>query len=168
LKVYGLEVDRWRATAANHEQDLSELREGGDDCCAPEAPMIQTDREHESGHERPVLLVEDDEDIRETMIAVLESRGYSVRAANHGGEALAQLQTGSTPCIILLDLMMPVMDGWAFCREKDKDPALAAIPLVVVSAVSQQDPRNACIRAVDHVAKPVDIRQLLATIERYC
>jgi CheY-like chemotaxis protein len=130
--------------------------------------MTQTDQQQQSGGAHPVLVVEDDEDIRETMIEVLESRGYSVRAASHGGEALAQLQNGGAPCIILLDLMMPVMDGWAFCREKDKDPALASIPLVVVSAVSRQDPRNTCIQAVEHIPKPLDVGKLLATLERYC
>jgi CheY-like chemotaxis protein len=124
--------------------------------------MDQSKRHH------PVLVVEDDEDIRETMIDVLESRGYSVAAATHGGEALAQLQNGGTPCIILLDLMMPVMDGWAFCQEIEKDPALAAIPLIVVSAASRQDPRTARIHAVEHIPKPLDVGKLLATLERYC
>jgi CheY-like chemotaxis protein len=116
----------------------------------------------------PVLVVEDDEDIRDAMIGILESKGYTVSAATHGAEALAQLQAGRTPCIILLDLMMPVMDGWTFCAEREKDPALVAIPVVVVSAVSRLDPRTAALRAVDHVAKPVDVSKLLATVERYC
>jgi CheY-like chemotaxis protein len=130
--------------------------------------MTQTDQRRQSVQQHPVLVVEDDEDIREMMIELLESGGFSVSSANHGGEALARLQNGRTPCIILLDLMMPVMDGWTFCQEREKNPALAAIPLVVVSAVPRQDPRNAGIRAVEHVAKPLDVDLLLATVKRYC
>lgn len=116
----------------------------------------------------PVLVVEDDADIRDAMVGLLEAKGYAVRAAGHGAEALAQLQAGSKPCIILLDLMMPVMDGWTFCSEKEKDPSLAPIPILVVSAVPRQDPRNTCVRAVEHLSKPLNVSKLLAAVERYC
>jgi CheY-like chemotaxis protein len=116
----------------------------------------------------PVLVVEDDADIREVMVEILESAGYSVYSASHGEEALAQLRAGKRPCIILLDLMMPVMDGWTFCQETQKDPALAAIPILVVSAVSRQDPRNASVRAVGHLTKPVNVGKLLATVQHHC
>ena len=123
----------------------------------------------------PVLVVEDDDDIRDAMVGILESAGYAVWAASHGADALAQLQAGNRPCIILLDLMMPVMDGWTFGEENDKDPALAVLvvtsivaTVVVVSAVSRQDPRNARMRAVDHLSKPLNIDRLLATVERFC
>lgn len=115
-----------------------------------------------------VLVVEDEDDIRDLMVAILEGEGYAVGAAAHGADALAQLRSGDTPCIILLDLMMPVMDGWAFCEEREKDPALAAIPVVTVSAVPRQDPRNSGVRAVAHLRKPLDIPTLLAAVERHC
>jgi CheY-like chemotaxis protein len=115
-----------------------------------------------------VLVVEDDADIRDAMVGILESEGYQVSAASHGAEALAQLQAGNRPCLILLDLMMPIMDGWAFCREKAKDPEYASIPIVVVSAITRQDPRNAGLHPVDHLFKPVDVNKLLATVGRYC
>ena len=134
----------------------------------PEKQMTQTDHQSASEGLHTVLVVEDDQDIREVMVEVLESRGFSVSAAHHGEEALARLQNGAAPCLILLDLMMPVMDGWAFCEEKEKDPALAAIPIIVVSAVSTRDPRNAGLRAVEHIAKPLDVGKLLASVERYC
>jgi CheY-like chemotaxis protein len=121
-----------------------------------------------NSQDHPILVVEDEPDIRDLMVALLESEGYAVSAASHGAEALARLQAGPVPCIILLDLMMPVMDGWAFCEEKEKNPVLAAIPIVVVSAVSRHDPRNACVRAVDHLPKPIDIGTLLAAVERFC
>jgi CheY-like chemotaxis protein len=116
----------------------------------------------------PVLVVEDDADIREAMVAILESEGYDVSVAGDGAEALAQLKAGSRPCIILLDLMMPVMDGWTFCQETGKDTELAAIPIVVVSALTRQDPRNGCVRAVDRLSKPLNFGKLLATLELYC
>jgi CheY-like chemotaxis protein len=116
----------------------------------------------------PVLVVEDEVDIRDMMVAILESEGYSVTAASDGAEALAQLKAGSRPCIILLDLMMPVMDGWTFCQETGKDPALAGIPIVVVSAVTRHDPQNACKRAVDRLSKPLDFGKLMAALERHC
>jgi len=116
----------------------------------------------------PVLVVEDDEDVRDALVSILESEGYFACAARHGGEALAQLQAGKTPCVILLDLMMPVMDGWTFCQEREKSPSFAEIPIVVLSAVPRRDPRNAVLRAVDHLSKPVDIGKLLAAVERYC
>jgi CheY-like chemotaxis protein len=116
----------------------------------------------------PVLVVEDDADIRDAMVGILEAKGYTVSAASHGAEALAQLQAGSAPCIILLDMMMPVMDGWTFCQETEKDPSLAAIPIVVMSAVARQDPRNAGVRAVEHLSKPINVGKLLSAVERYC
>jgi len=121
-----------------------------------------------TAHQHPILVVEDEPDIRELMVAILEGEGYYVSTASNGAQALTHLQTGPRPCIILLDLMMPVMDGWTFCQEKGKDPALEAIPVVVVSAVARQDPRNACVQAVDHLLKPVDIGSLLATVQRFC
>lgn len=116
----------------------------------------------------PLLVVEDDVDIRDAMVAILEGDGYEVRTAPNGAAALQQLQGGDRPCLILLDLTMPIMDGWTFCREKDRDPAFADIPVLVVSAIADRDPRNACVRAVDHLAKPVDVGKLLAAVERHC
>jgi CheY-like chemotaxis protein len=85
-----------------------------------------------------------------------------------GAEALAQLRAGSRPCVILLDLMMPVMDGWTFCEEREKDPSLAEIPVLVLSAVGRADPRSARLRAVEHFTKPLDVGRLLAAVERHC
>ena len=116
-----------------------------------------------------VLVVEDDSDIRDAVIEILEAKGYAASGAGHGAEALAKLRTGrQTFCLILLDMMMPVMDGWSFCAEVAKDPALASIPVVVLSAVARNDPRNAAVVAVEHLRKPLDVPKLLATVERYC
>jgi CheY-like chemotaxis protein len=116
-----------------------------------------------------VLVVEDDIDIRDAIIGILETEGYDACGVGHGAHALATLRSAPVkPCLILLDLMMPVMDGWTFCIEKQKDPSLAPIPVVVVSAIARHDPRNADVRAVGHLSKPLDVAKLLATVERHC
>src|SRR5688572_15121472 len=118
-----------------------------------------------AGHS--VLVVEDDADIRDAVVGILELEGYSVVTAGNGAEALTQLRTGIRPCLVLLDLMMPVMDGWSFCQEAEKDDELARIPIVVVSALVRHDPRNARLRAVEHLTKPVDVAKLIAAVERF-
>ncbi len=86
-------------------------------------------------HGRRVLVVEDDADVRGALAAVLEVAGYQVVEASHGGEALDHLRAATkTFCMILLDLFMPTMNGWAFRAEQMKDPDMAAIPVIVVSA----------------------------------
>ena len=112
-----------------------------------------------------VLVVEDDLDIREAIAELLHDEGYAVRGAENGADALAQLQHGYRPDLILLDLMMPVMDGWAFCDESAKDATVATIPIVVVSAVPD---RTRPTRAQAHLKKPIDFDNLLETVKRFC
>src|SRR5205814_8831977 len=83
-----------------------------------------------------ILVVDDDPDIRDSLREVLEDEGYDVSCVGNGREALDHLKAASPrPCVILLDLMMPVMDGWQFRREQKKlEPELANIPLVVITA----------------------------------
>jgi CheY-like chemotaxis protein len=113
-----------------------------------------------------VLLVEDNVDVREMMATALELDGHCVRTAANGWEALRLLESGVHPCVILLDLMMPVMDGWAFGAELENKPALAAIPVIVVSAVGG-DLLNR-VRAAAYVSKPVDIDRLLEIVCEKC
>src|SRR5882672_11652695 len=82
----------------------------------------------------PVLVIDDDPDIRWTMAEVLEDWGYLVATAAHGKDALEQLQAGVRPCLILLDLTMPVMNGYEFRAAQRANPEYAAIPTVVLSA----------------------------------
>ena len=87
------------------------------------------------GDAKAVLLVEDDIDVREAVADTLDEAGYRVSPARNGQEALDMLRSGAVqPRVILLDLMMPVMDGWQFREEQLRDPALASIPVVALSA----------------------------------
>ena len=91
-----------------------------------------------------LLLVEDDDDLREDFALILRSRGYRVEVAANGAEALARLRARAPlPCIILLDLMMPVMSGWELRSAQLADPVLAGIPVIVLTAASPRDPRKA-------------------------
>jgi len=113
----------------------------------------------------PVLIVEDDPDQREAITLALQSEGYSVVTAGSGVEALETLDAGTKPCMILLDLMMPEMDGIQFRREQLKSDAFAEIPVVVVSAFGQMT-RAKYLQVADYLRKPLDLDQLLAVIER--
>jgi CheY-like chemotaxis protein len=113
-----------------------------------------------------VLVVDDDPDIRESLREVLEDEGYDVACVGNGREALDHLKAAKPrPCVILLDLMMPVMDGWQFRREQKLDADIADIPLVVITATGK---RPVLIDAAELVMKPLDLSQLFAAIERYC
>jgi CheY-like chemotaxis protein len=115
-----------------------------------------------------VLVVDDDEDIRLAMSDTLEAEGYRVVLAEDGLDALAKLRAGSErPNLILLDLMMPNMDGSGFCAAKQQDPALSAIPVVIVSADSRVTQKAAELGVAGSLAKPVRIADLVATIERF-
>jgi len=111
-----------------------------------------------------VLIVEDDPDALEALGDLLESHGYAVTSARHGAEALELLGRSPLPQLILLDLLMPTMDGWEFRRRQKNDPRIAKIPVVVVSASSAAKP----IDADSILRKPVDIDRLLETIARHC
>jgi CheY-like chemotaxis protein len=113
-----------------------------------------------------VLLVEDDEDLREVMVDILGSAGYGVAAVEHGRAALDWFEsTPEPPKLILLDLMMPVMDGWEFLDARQKIPLLAAVPVVVLSANERFTGRTP---TVAFLRKPVARTPLLAVVASYC
>lgn len=116
----------------------------------------------------PILVVEDEQDIREAMGSLLEMEGFQVLTAANGSEALRQLrEPGPRPSLILLDLMMPVMNGWAFIAERDKDPALSPIPVVVVSGMHGTEAAAASLHAVACVRKPLQAETLIDLARRY-
>lgn len=116
-----------------------------------------------------ILIVEDDESIRDVLKSALEFEGYNVHTAVNGQDGLDLLPKIKKPCLILLDLMMPVMDGWTFVENitKEKDTKLIAIPIVVVSAfTNDKDEKLKSVRSI--IKKPVDLDQLLKQVEIYC
>jgi CheY-like chemotaxis protein len=115
---------------------------------------------------RSVLVVEDDRDTREMLASFLELEGYHVETATNGRQALDRLETGDRVCLILLDLMMPVMDGWEFRKRQTQIPALASIPVIVVSAAGRD--RIEQVSATEFLSKPVDMEQLLGRVAHYC
>jgi CheY-like chemotaxis protein len=114
-----------------------------------------------------ILVIEDDPTIREVLVEVLGEHGYAAIGAANGREALDTLaSTADRPCVILLDLMMPVMDGWEFRRQLEADPALAPVPVIVLSALDQA--RAAKIHAAAFLKKPLDFDRLLSLVRTYC
>ena len=109
-----------------------------------------------------VLVVDDDPDILDAICDILEAEGYRVSRARHGVEALEQVD-GERPDVILLDLMMPVMDGVAFSQALRQRPAVSDIPIVVISADGNPQ-RAASVGATGYLAKPFDIEALLSQV----
>ena len=112
-----------------------------------------------------VLVVDDDQDVNDSVCATLRERGYQVASASNGREALDYLVTGS-PDIIVLDLSMPVMDGYAFRAEQQNDARLLAIPTIVLTA-GAVDQRVVDLGVAGWVRKPLNRDTLVRTIERH-
>jgi two-component system, chemotaxis family, chemotaxis protein CheY len=109
-----------------------------------------------------VLVVEDDDDVSDVVVEVLRDAGYEVQAARNGREALDLVHQGSRPCVIVLDLMMPVMDGFEFLEHRSHDPWLADVPVVVTTAQLERRPYASGVYAT--VPKPATMAHLLGTI----
>ncbi|MGK3996517.1 response regulator [Sorangium sp. So ce1024] len=115
-----------------------------------------------------ILVVEDDLDIRSILSQLLMFEGYDVEEAADGAEALALLRRSKPPALILLDLMMPVMDGWQLRAELQRDPALASIPVVVVSADVRAEQEASRLRVAGLLKKPLQIEPLLELVHQIC
>ena len=116
-----------------------------------------------------VLVVDDDTEIRETIVEVLEDAGYTAVGAADGVEALAQLRDPRDQwCVVLLDLMMPNMDGRTFRAEQLQDPALSPIPVVIVSAMNDVADAADQLGVAAHVTKPVPLARLVELVDRFC
>jgi CheY-like chemotaxis protein len=124
---------------------------------------------HDPGGNKRILLVDDDADLRESLAEALEEAGYTVDRAGNGQEALQKLRshTGSErPLAVLLDLLMPVMNGWQFCQLKRRDPAVADIPVIAMSGAVSRDPQSPYfIEVEDFLAKPVQFEDLLHKLQ---
>jgi len=118
---------------------------------------------------RHILIVEDDPDVRGAVAAILEAAGYHVLEAEHGREALHHLRAGAADvCLILLDLFMPEMNGWAFRDEQLRDPQLAQIPVLVLSADPHAAKRAVSPGVVGTMTKPIEFDRLLQVIAQHC
>ena len=118
---------------------------------------------------RDVLVVEDDTDLRESLSEALRDHGFAVTPAINGQEALDLLRAGVKPSVILLDLMMPGVNGWELRDALRHDPALARIPQLVISAyVDESEQAVLALPPDDCIRKPFHLRVLIDAIERHC
>ena len=115
-----------------------------------------------------VLVVEDDDDLRESLEILLGRRGFTVQSARHGEEALEQIDPEHPPCLIVLDLMMPVMDGWELRRRLLADPRLASVPVVLCSGVADLRAAADTLEAVAYLVKPVRLEKLYELVASHC
>ena len=124
-----------------------------------------------ASEEHLILVVDDDFELRDSLCAALEEEGFAVAGAGNGREALDYLRRDSfrehRPCVVLLDLMMPIMNGWEFRAEQRRDPAIASIPVVVLSAFAQANDEELHDIGT-FLRKPVDIPTLVAALRPYC
>lgn len=112
-----------------------------------------------------ILVVDDDPDILEALSEILEAEGFEIRRARNGKEALERLEP-DPPKLILLDLMMPVMDGWEFAQRLRQRPTMAGIPIIVLSADRNVGTKAQDIGAVGHLAKPFELNDLLEMVRK--
>lgn len=113
-----------------------------------------------------VLVVDDDSDLREIISLVLAAEGLEARGAADGVAALAELRRGDRPSLILLDMMMPRLDGEGFMRELRADARLTDIPVVILTAHPGARDRATAMGAAGCLNKPVELAELIETVER--
>jgi len=111
-----------------------------------------------------VLVVEDDVDCLDALVDVLSYDGYRVQTACHGLDAIQKLEAGPRPDVILVDLMMPVMNGWQFLQRLRADDRFRAIPVIVLSADGRLDKWRDELDAASCLAKPLELEPLLAAV----
>jgi CheY-like chemotaxis protein len=116
-----------------------------------------------------VLVVDDDDATRDSLAEVLDEDGFAVLTASNGREAFEVLNSASTkPSVILLDMLMPVMDGWEFRKAQRNDPELASIPVAVFSAQPNIEATARSIDAAAYFRKPLSLDDLIDTLDSLC
>ena len=117
-----------------------------------------------------IMVVEDDIDVRETLCEVLDDEGYQTLPFSGGRQALEHLQTSGDerPRLILLDLMMPTMDGWAFRAEQRENNSLPFVPTVILSADGNIEANMSSLAADGYLRKPIHVGALLSLVEKFC
>jgi CheY-like chemotaxis protein len=111
-----------------------------------------------------ILIIDDDIFLADVLSGILEQAGYSVNHAQNASEALDLLRAPPSPGVILLDLNVPVMNGWQFLARKCHDPALAKVPVIAMSGSSTEPPEGAAF----FLRKPISVRSLLNIVKTYC
>jgi two-component system, chemotaxis family, chemotaxis protein CheY len=119
-------------------------------------------------HRHSVLLIDDDPTAQEALEEMLRQEGVDVMLAGDGAEAHEHLRTGVRPCVIVLDLQMPGMDGFEFRTEQLRDPVLARIPVIVMSGDGLIDERALELGVDEYLRKPIDVDQFIAAIDSHC
>ncbi len=132
--------------------------------------MTATNRPEARSEGRPgrVLVVDDDTDVRETVVTTLEVAGFRVLETDNPHEGLALLRAHPDICLVLLDLMMPTMTGFQFRDEQRRDTRIAAIPTVIVTGSPVGAEERDRLQATDYLSKPVSRADLLAVVATYC
>ena len=115
-----------------------------------------------------VLIVEDDEDTRTSLAALIERRGFGVATAAKGEDALEALKAEGTPQLIILDLMLPGMSGWQVRVEFLSQAELVRTPVVLLSALNDVEQHAKILGAVDYLRKPIDLGKLYDLLDAYC
>ena len=116
--------------------------------------------------EHVIFVVDDDESIRESLCEIFEDEGHRALGLANGAAALEALERGLRPCLILLDLMMPIMDGWDFRERQLSHPEFASIPVVVITAAGNVDTTG--LKANRVLAKPLKLEHVLHEVEQHC
>ena len=112
-----------------------------------------------------VMIIDDDRDVAEAIADALEDEGYGTAIAGHGAEALAVIANGARPQLLILDLMMPVMDGWEF-RTRLEERGMGAIPVIVCTADGHASEKVAKLAAAGHLRKPPTLSALLELVQK--
>jgi two-component system, sensor histidine kinase and response regulator len=110
-----------------------------------------------------ILIVDDEEDLRDSLVDFFQDEGFEVTTAANGAEALQQLADSELPCVVLLDLLMPVLDGNQVYSEMQRDPRLAKVPVIVSTSDPSRAPPGLLI-----MKKPVNLPRLLSTVKQHC
>jgi CheY-like chemotaxis protein len=110
-----------------------------------------------------ILIVDDEEDIRESLSDFFQDAGFEVEVAMHGLEAWERLEKANAPCVVVLDLAMPIMDGNALYARMRGDPRFSSIPVVIATSNPGWAPSG-----VTTMRKPVDLDRLMSTVKTYC
>ncbi len=112
---------------------------------------------------KKVLIVDDEREIRETLEEFFQEEGFTVATAANGAEALDRLHDGEAPCVVLLDLLMPVLGGNEVYQAMQQEPRLVNVPVIVMTSDPSRAPSGLLI-----MKKPMNMARLLSTVQQHC